>query len=49
MLPSACHAVDLPLTDQLAIVAGCDVLISPHSGFGSLPTNWRSFLASRQM
>ena len=28
MLPSACHAVDLPLTDQLAIVAGCDVLIS---------------------
>jgi hypothetical protein len=34
MLPSACHAVDLPLTDQLAIVAGCDVLVSPHSGFG---------------
>ena len=34
VLPSAFHAVDLPLTDQLAIVAGCDVLISLYSGFG---------------
>lgn len=27
-------ALDLPLLDQLTIVAGCDVFVSPHSGFG---------------
>jgi hypothetical protein len=51
MLPSACHAMDLPLTDQLAIVAGCDVLISPHSGFGmaalAAGTPWLSIAGNR--
>src|SRR6185437_7573139 len=51
MLPSACHAMDLPLTDQLAIVAGCDVLISPHSGFGmaalAVGTPWLSIAGNR--
>ena len=51
MLPSACDAVDLPLTDQLAIVAGCDVLISPHSGFGmaalAVGTPWLSIAGNR--
>ena len=51
MVPSACHAVDLPLTDQLAIVAGCDVLISPHSGFGmaalAAGTPWLSIAGNR--
>ncbi|HVX46237.1 MAG TPA: hypothetical protein VHC49_20260 [Mycobacteriales bacterium] len=28
------EAVDIPLIDQLSVVAECDVLISPHSGFG---------------
>ncbi len=27
-------ALDLPLIDQLTVVAGCDVFVSPHSGFG---------------
>jgi hypothetical protein len=51
MLPSACHAMDLPLTDQLAIVAGCDVLISSHSGFGmaalAAGTPWLSIAGNR--
>jgi hypothetical protein len=32
--PRACDAFDRPLTEQLALCAECDVLISPHSGFG---------------
>lgn len=28
------EAVDIPLIDQLSTVAECDLLISPHSGFG---------------
>ena len=51
MLPSACNAVDLPLTGQLAIVAGCDVLISLHSGFGmaalAVRTPWLSIAGNR--
>jgi hypothetical protein len=51
VLPSACYAVALPLTDQLAIVAGCDVLISPHSGFGmaalAVGTPWLSIAGNR--
>ncbi|MBM7790393.1 glycosyltransferase family 9 protein [Tenggerimyces flavus] len=27
-------ALDLPLIDQLTVVASCDVFVSPHSGFG---------------
>jgi hypothetical protein len=33
-VPGAVPAVDIPLVEQLATVAACDVLISPHSGFG---------------
>jgi hypothetical protein len=50
-LASSCNAVDLPLTDQLAIVAGCDVLISPHTGFGmatlAVGTPWLSIAGNR--
>ena len=30
----AVEAIDIPLVDQLSTVAECDVLVSPHSGFG---------------
>ncbi|WP_216213527.1 glycosyltransferase family 9 protein [Amycolatopsis aidingensis] len=33
-VPSCVAAIDLPLADQLAMVRQCDVLVSPHSGFG---------------
>jgi len=33
-MPNAVDLVDVPLLDQLAAVAGCDVFVSPHSGFG---------------
>lgn len=33
-VPRWVDAVDLALIDQLAVVAACDVLVSPHSGFG---------------
>ncbi len=33
-MPRVHDVVDAPLTDQLAAVAACDVLVSPHSGFG---------------
>jgi ADP-heptose:LPS heptosyltransferase len=32
--PRVLDAVDLPLIEQLTAVKGCDVLVSPHSGFG---------------
>lgn len=32
--PRVTDAVDLPLPEQLAVLRGCDVLVSPHSGFG---------------
>jgi hypothetical protein len=51
ILLSACDAVDLSLTDQLAIVAGCDVFISPHTGFGmaalAVGTPWLSIAGNR--
>jgi hypothetical protein len=44
--PHTVDVADLPLTEQLAAVAGCDVLISPHSGFGmaalAVGTPWLS-------
>jgi hypothetical protein len=33
-LPRVVDVVDEPLVDQLAAVAACDVLVSPHTGFG---------------
>ncbi|GAB3448464.1 glycosyltransferase family 9 protein [Actinophytocola sediminis] len=33
-MPRALDVVDEPLVDQLAAVAACDVLVSPHTGFG---------------
>lgn len=45
-MPSSVDAVDLPLTAQLAVVAACDVLVSPHTGFGmaalAVGTPWLS-------
>jgi hypothetical protein len=33
-MPRSVDIVDEPLADQLAAVAACDVLVSPHTGFG---------------
>lgn len=33
-LPRAIEVVDEPLVDQLAAMQACDVLVSPHTGFG---------------
>lgn len=33
-MPRAVEVVDAPLIDQLTTVGECDVLVSPHSGFG---------------
>ncbi|GLW90229.1 glycosyltransferase family 9 protein [Actinokineospora globicatena] len=33
-MPHVTRAVDVPIVEQLAAVAACDVLVSPHSGFG---------------
>ena len=45
-VPLSVDAVDLPLIDQLAVVAACDVIVSPHSGFGmaalAVGTPWLS-------
>jgi hypothetical protein len=50
-LPWCLDAVDLPLTDQLAVVDACDVLVSPHSGFGmaalAVGTPWLSIAGNR--
>ncbi|HEX2134134.1 MAG TPA: hypothetical protein VHH15_21535 [Actinophytocola sp.] len=35
-MPRSVDVVDEPLVDQLAAVAACDVLVSPHTGFGLL-------------
>ena len=47
----AVDAVDRDLVDQLALVAGCDVFISPHSGFGmaalAAGTPWLSISGGR--
>ena len=41
----------LPVIDQLATVAACDVLVSPHSGFGmaarAVGTPWLSIAGNR--
>jgi hypothetical protein len=45
-VPGSVDAVDLPLIDELAFVAECDVFVSPHSGFGmaalAVGTPWLS-------
>lgn len=45
-VPASVDAVDLPLVDELAAVAACDVLVSPHTGFGmaalAVGTPWLS-------
>lgn len=50
-LPRTVEAIDLPLVDQLATVAACDVLISPHSGFGmaglAVGTPWLTISGNR--
>jgi hypothetical protein len=50
-VPRSLDAVDLPLIDQLAVVAACDVLVSPHSGFGmaalAVGTPWLSIAGNR--
>jgi hypothetical protein len=50
-LAFSCDAVDLPLTEQLAVVAGCEVLVSPHTGFGmaalAAGTPWLSIAGNR--
>jgi hypothetical protein len=50
-VPRSVDAVDLPIIDQLAAVAGCDVLVSPHTGFGmaalAVGTPWLSIAGNR--
>jgi hypothetical protein len=50
-VPVSADAVDLPLIDQLAVVAACDVIVSPHSGFGmaalAVGTPWLSIAGNR--
>jgi len=47
---SAVDSVDLPIVDELAFVAACDVLVSPHTGFGmaalAVGTPWLSMIWS---
>ena len=42
---------DLPLAEQLAVVAGCDVFLAPHTGFGlaalAVGTPWLSLSGGR--
>lgn len=49
--PCTVAAIDMPLVDQLATVAACDVFISPHSGFGmaalAVGTPWLSIAGNR--
>jgi hypothetical protein len=50
-VPRSVAAVDLPIIDQLAMVAACDVLVSPHTGFGmaalAVGTPWLSIAGNR--
>lgn len=50
-VPRTVEAIDLPLLDQLSMVAGCDVFVSPHSGFGmaalAVGTPWLSIAGNR--
>jgi hypothetical protein len=45
-VPRTVRVLDRPIVDQLAVVAECDLLISPHSGFGmaalAVGTPWLS-------
>jgi hypothetical protein len=45
-LPLLVDLVDVPIVEQLAAVAACDVIVSPHSGFGmaalAVGTPWLS-------
>lgn len=49
--PNTVLAVDLPIVEQLAVVAECDVLVSPHSGFGmaalTVGTPWLSIAGNK--
>jgi hypothetical protein len=51
MVPATVGAVDLPVISQLAAVAACDVLVSPHTGFGmaalAVGTPWLSIAGNR--
>jgi hypothetical protein len=50
-VPSAVVFVDLPIIDGLAMVAACDVLVSPHTGFGmaalAVGTPWLSIAGNQ--
>jgi hypothetical protein len=45
-LPRVVDIVDAPLAEQLAVVGECDILVSPHTGFGmaalTVGTPWLS-------
>jgi ADP-heptose:LPS heptosyltransferase len=49
--PNTVLALDLPIVEQLAVVAECDVLVSPHSGFGmaalTVGTPWLSIAGNK--
>ena len=51
LVPATVEAVDLPVITQLAAVAACDVLVSPHTGFGmaalAVGTPWLSIAGNR--
>jgi len=51
LVPATVGAVDLPVIGQLAAVAACDVLVSPHTGFGmaalAVGTPWLSIAGNR--
>ncbi len=50
-VPRTVRALDLPIVRQLAVVAECDVFISPHSGFGmaalAVGTPWLSIAGNK--
>ncbi|SES45892.1 ADP-heptose:LPS heptosyltransferase [Actinokineospora terrae] len=50
-MPRSRSVVDAPLVEQLATVAACDVLVSPHSGFGmaalAVGTPWLTIAGNR--
>ena len=50
-VPASVNAVDLPIIDELAVVAACDVLVSPHTGFGmaalAVGTPWLSIAGNQ--
>jgi hypothetical protein len=49
--PRAVDCFDLPLAEQLAIVEGCDLFLSPHTGFGlaalAVDTPWLTLSGGR--